>query len=53
MKYAARMNFRVLFIGFMCTSLIVGSTLVLPFAAWLEDKIKDRYPSSHPDFPRR
>lgn len=46
------MNPRVLFIGFMCTSLIVGSTLVLPFAAWLEDKIKERYPS-YPEFPKR
>jgi hypothetical protein len=44
MKYARSMNPRVLFIGFMCTFLIVGATLVLPFAAWLEDKIKDRFP---------
>jgi hypothetical protein len=51
-KYAAKMNFRVLFIGFMCTFLIVGATLVLPFAAWLEDKIKERYPS-YPELPRR
>ena len=42
MKYAA--NMKVIFIAIMATFLIVGSTLVLPAAAWIEDKIKDRLP---------
>ncbi len=38
------MEFQVLWIGFMVTTLVIGSTLVLPAAIWLQEKITGRGP---------